>query len=329
MEISELHYLQNLTLEEKILKTQTRIIEWGQHWNWNVYVSFSGGKDSTVLLDIVRKVAKEYHQTIPAVFCDTGLELPDVKKFVKSIDNVIIIRPEKNFNEIIANYGYPVISKEVSHFIEYARKGSAWALNIMNEKNPSSFKKRYLKYKYLYTAPFKISSKCCYFLKKRPFRKYEQVTKTKRITAIMASESMLRKVQWLKTGCNAFTGDHPHSNPMSFWTEQDVLRYIMMYQLPYADDVYGNIVRNKKRKLVTTKCQRTGCAFCMFGIHRDKEPNRIQLLQEQYPKLYKYCIEKLELQKVLEFLGVPFQYKELPLFVNNDFLSTDCTDCTD
>lgn len=67
----------------------------------NCYISFSGGKDSTVLLHLVRKLYPE----IEAVFVDTGLEYPEIKQFVKSIDNVTILRPKMMFNEVINKYG--------------------------------------------------------------------------------------------------------------------------------------------------------------------------------------------------------------------------------
>jgi len=82
-----------LPLEAKIIKTELRIREFYDHFNGEVYVSFSGGKDSTVLLDIARSL----YPDIPAVFFDTGLEYPELKEFVKTIDNVEIRRPNRSF----------------------------------------------------------------------------------------------------------------------------------------------------------------------------------------------------------------------------------------
>ena len=117
---NELKMLQDLPLDIKILKTKQRIREYYNHFNGNVYISFSGGKDSTVLLDIVRQ---EYPD-VKAVYVDTGLEFPEIKQFVKTIPNVEILRPEKNFLQVITEHGYPVISKEIAYTIDYARKGS-------------------------------------------------------------------------------------------------------------------------------------------------------------------------------------------------------------
>lgn len=119
----ELEEMQRLPLQRKIQITTARIIEWYQHYDGKVYVAFSGGKDSTVLLDIVRRI----YPDVPAVFSDTGLEFPEVREFVKSCENVTIVRPEMNFRKVIEVYGYPVISKRVADTVEYGHKhGAPW-----------------------------------------------------------------------------------------------------------------------------------------------------------------------------------------------------------
>lgn len=114
----QLKILQALPLDIKIRKTEIRIREWYEHWEGNVYVSFSGGKDSTVLLDIVRRL----YPDVPAVFSDTGLEYPEIKEFVKTFPNVTIVRPKHSFKEILTKYGYPIISKEVANTVDNASR---------------------------------------------------------------------------------------------------------------------------------------------------------------------------------------------------------------
>lgn len=105
----ELKILQVLPLDVKIQKTRLRIREWVDEFGEDgVYVSFSGGKDSTVLLDIVRK---DYPK-MPAVFVNTGLEYPSVRQFALSKENVMELKPTMNFRDVIINYGYPIVGKQ-------------------------------------------------------------------------------------------------------------------------------------------------------------------------------------------------------------------------
>ena len=110
--------LQALPLDRKIQITQTRIIEWYQRNHGNVVVSFSGGKDSTVLLHLVRTL----YPDVPAVFANTGLEYPEIQRFVRSIPNTVIVTPKMRFDQVISTYGYPLIGKEVAEAIYYARR---------------------------------------------------------------------------------------------------------------------------------------------------------------------------------------------------------------
>lgn len=112
-----LEQLQSLDLESKIMMTQARIKAWYEHYDGNVYVSFSGGKDSTVLLHIVRSI----YPSVDGVFCDTGLEFPEIREFVRTFENITWLKPSMNFKEVVNHYGYPMISKEVSQYIFEAR----------------------------------------------------------------------------------------------------------------------------------------------------------------------------------------------------------------
>lgn len=122
--------LQSLPLERKIQISQARIIEWYNHWGGNVVVSFSGGKDSTVLLHLVRSI----YPDVKAVFSNTGLEYPEIQKHVKSFDNVDIVVPKMRFDEVISTYGYPLIGKEVAEAIYYARRIRSQSGNVERER---------------------------------------------------------------------------------------------------------------------------------------------------------------------------------------------------
>ena len=274
------------------------------------YVSFSGGKDSTVLLHIVRSLFPD----VKGVYIDTGLEYPEIKEFVKSFSNIEIIRPKKTFIEVISEYGYPVISKEIAECIYEARKsdGNKYSYRIQRlngtllDKNGNLSQYNCSKYKYLLDAPFKISDKCCDVMKKRPAHLQTKMYGYPFIQTL-ASESRLRTTNWIIHGCNSFNSKHPSSAPMSFWTEQDVLEYIKVHNIKIAS-VYGNVVENDKGKLQTTGCSRTGCVFCAFGQQCEKEPNRFQRLKQTHPKLWDYCINgKLNMREVLDYIGVKYE----------------------
>ena len=313
----DLKMMQSWSLERKIQVTQTRIIEWYQRNNGKVYVSFSGGKDSTVLLDLVRRI----YPDVPAVFIDTGLEYPELREFVKMIPNVTWLKPEMNFRKVIETYGYPIISKEVSKRVHWGKryleegKVGYWAYQSLTQPvftkdgKRSPYDKH--KYGYLLDAPFKASDNCCKIMKKDTAHKYGKQTGRKPIIATMAYESQMRKMAWLKNGCNSFDATNPASTPMSFWTEQDVLRYIKESNIPYAS-VYGDIEQDKNGKYYTTGCNRTGCVFCGFGCHLEKEPNRFQRLKQTHPKLWSYCMKPLDegglgMKEVLDYIGVKYE----------------------
>lgn len=137
---------------------------------------------------------------------------------------------------------------------------------------------------------FNLSNLCCNTMKKTPCKQFEKETNKYPIIATMAEESRNRKQSWFKSGCNAFNNKRPTSQPMSFWTEQDVLEYIYKYQLPICS-VYGDVIFDEKyNKYKTTKRNRTGCIFCGFGCHLEKSPTRFELLKESHPKQYNYCL---------------------------------------
>ena len=291
----DLQQMQSLPLSAKILMTKRRIREWYDYWDGQVYISFSGGKDSTVLLHI----ARELYPDIEAVFVNTGLEYPEIQSFVKTFDNVTILRPKMRFDEVIKTYGYPMISKETSQDIYDARRNPLSRAASKFDENSEYVKKygaRYClsKWKPILDSDIPISHMCCNVMKKQPSHTYARQTGKKPMLGTMAEESRLRTEQWLKNGCNGFDMKSPTSNPMAFWTEQDVLQYIkdnhieiapVYGKIDYADDQqtidFGDGLCN--RKLCTTGCARTGCCFCGFGLHLEKGETRFQRLKRTHP----------------------------------------------
>lgn len=323
----DLKMLQALPLDLKIEKSMARIREWVYHYGEDgVYVSFSGGKDSTVLLDLVRS---EF-PNVPAVFFDTGLEFPEIRDFVKSVPNVELVHPTRynkktrqyervSFRDIIKDYGYPIISKPIAETVRLAKKNIAdgnldtfrvQRINGTLEMSPGR-KSFYncAQWKFLLDAPFDVSEKCCDLMKKNPAKQYTTRTGRVPFVATMAHESLTRKTTWLQYGCNAYDGRNPQSKPLSFWTEQDILAYIVEHNLPYAT-VYGDIVQDKNGEYTTTGCDRTGCVYCAFGVTQELRPNRFESLKETHPQLWDYCMRPMStgglgMQAVLDYIGVP------------------------
>ena len=366
--VQELFQWQALPLSIKIAMTKSRIRDWVNAFGENgVYVSFSGGKDSTVLLHI----AREMYPKIKAVFIDTGLEYPEIRKFAKSVDNIDILKPKMSFKKICEKYGFPLISKEVAENIYGSKKylmqiieenqnfkqlvdaenstnslessvefaellnermtkrigGNNQRLAIMlgmltkdkshpikaNVTGKERSKFSHGRYKFLLYSKFSISNRCCNVMKKEPAHRYSKETGRMPITAQMASESRIRKQKWLENGCNVYDAKFPVSNPMSFWTEQDVLLYIKTKNVPIAS-VYGKVVldnngndllegqmsimdympESEKKEyesdaplLKTTGEKRTGCVLCGFGCHLEKGEGRFERLAKTHPKYMK------------------------------------------
>lgn len=327
--VGDLRQMQSLPLKAKIRMTEARIEQWYNYWEGNIYISFSGGKDSTVLLSIARKL----YPDIKAVYVDTGLEYPEIRDFVKTIDNVEWLHPVKydkkqrkyvrtSFREVIMEQGYPIVSKEISKCVKDARSGltkgdgsGIWAINKLNgealDRDGNKSKYNCPKWKFLLDAPFKISNRCCDIMKKNPTKDYEKKTGQRPLLGTLADESALRLQNWLKTGCNAFNNDRPVSQPLSFWREQDILEYLVTYNIPYAS-VYGDIVHDEERGYYTTGVDRTGCMFCGFGAHLEASPNRFQKMKETHPKQYEYCLKTIEqgglgMAEVLDYIGVDYK----------------------
>ncbi len=321
MEHWQLRQLQSLPLEAKVARTEMRIREWYNHWEGQVYISFSGGKDSRALLHITRRL----YPHIPAVFADTGLEYPEIREFVKQFDNVIWLKPKMHFKKVIEKYGYPVISKRVANLLSCFNNPEAnnqatrrVRLEGITRDGRQLSSDRYVipkKWRFLANGPFKISDYCCDIMKKHPLDEYAEKTGRVPLTGTMASESRQRiRIYLARRGCNSFEGKYPYSQPLGIWTEQDVLKYLKDNELSIAS-CYGEIVRKddlnklmllKSDTLTTTGLNRTGCMFCMFGVHLQPEPNRFQQMKITHPKQYDYCINKLGIGKVLDYIGVKY-----------------------
>lgn len=301
----ELIMRKNATLTDKIDMSTERIEQWYDHWKGLIYIAYSGGKDSSVLLHLVRSVFPE----IPAVYNDTGLEYPEVKEHVKLTPNLVITKPVLTYRQVIEKYGFAVVSKEQSQFIyEYKNTHSEKLRDIRLNGNKSGLGKLAKKWKFLLEAPFKISHKCCEVLKKNPAKVYERKSGRKVLLGSTIEESIMRQQQYIMNGCNAYKFKRPTSIPLAFWNKQNILQYLIDKNISLPS-VYGSIEKNDKDEWYTTGVDRTGCVWCLFGIDREEKDglNRMQRLKMTHPKIWNYCINNLGLGDVLDFIDVDYE----------------------
>ena len=171
MTIQELNTRQGWTLSQKIDHAVGTVEAFLSHTGKVPYVSFSGGKDSTVLLDIVRRFVD---RDIKAVFCNTGNEYPEIVRFVRSTENVTIIRPGITVRKLSESMVFRLISKEQAHGIRQAKTTKSEKLLAIRLHGTDATRgytsgKIADRWQYLIKKPFMISEQCCDCLKKTAF----------------------------------------------------------------------------------------------------------------------------------------------------------------
>jgi 3'-phosphoadenosine 5'-phosphosulfate sulfotransferase (PAPS reductase)/FAD synthetase len=283
---------QSLPLEDKVRIARTRIEEWYDHFDGKVAVSYSGGKDSMVLLHLVR----ELHPEVPAVFANTGIEPPEIAKAVRRVGNVTFLKPDMSFRRVVETFGWPVGSKVIAKEVDFVRTSP-----LATPGNPYVKALRASRWGFLLKAPFKISHKCCDHLKENPLRRAMRALGGAPMIGTRAEESRRRSFTHVKIGgCNLFSGRRRRSTPLAVWTSSDVLAYIQTRGLELPS-IYGEIVTSASGLAVTGR-QRTGCAFCLFGLHMDGYPNRFEMLARTHPGLYRLVMDGLGLRDVMRWL---------------------------
>lgn len=280
---TKLRMLQALPLDIKVKLSQLLIDKAVDEFGLeHIYISYSGGKDSTVLSHL----AKIHSPTILHLFANTTNEYPETLEHVywekeHNFTNIIIVFPYDakgvlwTFKRVVEYYGYPMFSKRVSNAIRTYQH----AKTAETQQNSLEYIQRNFK-KYLPYIHLPISDKCCDKLKKEPLkRKAKELDLNCSVIGILASESYQRENEWINHGCNVF---HVRSDnqcrPLSFWTEQDIFDYIEQNHV-------------KISSLYDKGYQRNGCMYCGFGITFEKESiNRFQRLKLTHPLKYDFLI---------------------------------------
>ena len=245
--------------------------------------------------------------------------------------------------QIIQDFGFPVLSKEIAAKIELLQNpseknatvrhaiitGETGAYGGFQKDSRMRLSQRWLEkfggYEnenegvHYQIAPFLVSSKCCYYLKEKPCDDWAKTHNSVPFLGLMASEGGRRAKSLRVNGCNYFGASTIRSCPFAIFNRQDILQLVLDLKVP-VPEVYGTIEKKADGTLYTTKAQRTGCTMCGFGIHMEKRPHRFDLLRERSPKewefwMYRCCTdpktgEKFGWGRVLDYIGV--EWENLP-----------------
>ena len=304
-----------LPYETKLKLTETRIREWYENWDGQVYLSYSGGLDSTVLLHFIRRLIGN---EIPAVFSNTGLEFPEIVRFARQASGEFVEiypRDKKSkritFKRVVREYGFPIISKETAEKVWKLRKcnlSERYRNYILCGDERGKFGMLPKKWRYLVSEQFDVSRKCCEYIKEKPLDTYAKKTGRVPYIGVTQDEGFKRAHQYAHTGCNVYSAKTIKSQPLGFWTRQDVLRYVVENDIPICS-VYGDIRKTPQGEYYCTGEQRTGCMFCGFGAHLEAEPNRFQRMAATHPKHYEICMNLenngVKYQDALAACGIP------------------------
>lgn len=267
-------------LMDRKQKIQQIINKYGEE---NFYLSFSGGKDSTVLSALVDMALPD--NKIPRVYANTGIELNMIRDFVvekqQQDDRIVIIKPSVPIKKMLEEEGYPFKSKGHSEYLNrYQTSGKLLSvqqyLGERTDKEPwSSFKScpKILKYQFTEEFNMKVSDKCCWRLKEEPIHKWmKENHRPYGIVGIMPSEGGRRT----SALCLAFKGGKlKNFQPLVPVTKEWEDWLIDKYNIKICD-IYKE----------PYNFPRTGCKGCPFAMELQKE---LDTLEKYFPAERKQC----------------------------------------
>ena len=250
--------IKKLGLNRKIRESKKYIREFYNYLDGLVYISFSGGKDSTVL----RHLIKSMYLDVPVVFCNTTNEKKEIYDYVKLHKDTIWLLPKKGFVWCLKNHGFPMVSKKVCRKVKDLKKPTKEnAKSRSNWNNPKS--------------AFRLANKWR-FLLDEDFRRYQRETKRKPFTGVMGEESQQRERNIIQNGVNILKGKNIKSNPLAFWTENDIWLYAELYNIRFAENYYNRIIND----IVIPADKRSGCKVCLMGYGFECNKNEMTRLDK-------------------------------------------------
>ena len=289
----------DLELELAIEDALFRIKRDYERTNGKIYLSFSGGKDSTVLAHLIIMCNLKTH--IPFVFSNTGIELEAIKNFIDDFpyDNIIQLKPRKPFSQILKEYGKPAISKLKSECLNTYQKHiddpfkTARARQMIsgirekggellpNSRNSLKLANKHMQFLHPDTE-FKVANKCCQYLKKYPFQDFEkEFDMYGSFSGVRTAEGGVRSLAY--TTCVNIQHKNGHefvqSMPIIDWTDEMVDRFIEKY----------NVEISKAYTLYD--CQRTGCCACPYSKNLKHD---LKVLWDYEPLKYKAMMHWLK-----------------------------------
>lgn len=326
--------MQQVPYEVKVRRAEIRAREFIQETEkrgLNTHVSV-GGLDSITLLMFLRNIGID----VPAISV-SGLEDKSIQKVHEEL-GVIKVVGDKSKVQILNEFGFPVISKRIAGRIETIQNpteknktvrhaiitGECGAQGHYAKNSRMKLPKKWLQLfggadeegKEYQKAFFKVSNKCCEYLKERPCRVWAKEHNSVPFLGIMASEGGQREEALVEHGCNYYGKTVIRSAPFGTFLRQDLLQLALDLGV-HVPEIYGTIERKPDGTLYTTKAQRTGCSMCGFGVHMEKRPHRFDQLRERNPKEWEFymykCVtdpetgEKYGWGAVLDYIGVPWE----------------------
>lgn len=307
---------QKAPYNEKVSRAYNLAWEFYHKLDGQCYVAV-GGLDSITLYVFLRSIGIN----VPAISV-SSLEDKSIQKVHKAL-GVQRLKSCKSKIDVMREYGFPVLSKEIAGKIQHIQRPTEKNKTIRHAiitgetgkqggwrtgtrmKLPDKWLKLFGGYENenegtdFQTPDFLVSDKCCYYLKEKPCNDYAKQTGRFPYMGLMASEGGRRQKALMIHGCNYISKSTKRSAPFATFSRDDVLRLALEMNQWYLDhtelfdgepidsiipEIYGEIVTGDDGKLMTTKAQRTGCSMCGFGVHMERRPHRFDRLWDRNPK---------------------------------------------